>query len=218
MNLKVAIVDDHPLFSDGLNYYLSSIDLVEEVKLYANGKEFMHDIMAGEKPDLVFMDINMPVLDGIDTTRSLRKKSHEIKVIAISSLDSLEHIELMIEAGANGYITKSLTAEEIETAINAVLKGDSYFSSNVIATLTQKNIQRALDAKIVIESISEREMQVLKLICLGDNRYEISSKLYISERTVDKHRQSLLQKTDCENSVQLLLFCIKNRIVDINKR
>ncbi|MCG8579823.1 MAG: response regulator transcription factor [Bacteroidales bacterium] len=217
MKLKVAIVDDHPLFSEGLKYYLSSVASVNEVKLYSNGKEFLYDSVRGEKTDLVFMDINMPVLDGIDTTKAIRQSNSEIKVVAISSLESIEHIEQMIDAGANGYLTKSLSANEIELAIETVIKGNSYFSSNIISVLTKKNLKRTFDSKQLINMISEREMEVLKLLCQGFDRNKISDLLYITERTVDKHRQNLLEKTNCDNTVQLLLFSLKNNLVSINE-
>ncbi len=216
MKLNIAIVDDHQLFAEGLKYYLSSLDRIDNISYYESGTSFINVINDIEKPDVIFMDVCMPGKDGIETTRDVRKLTTDIKIIGISSLDSIEHIESMIEAGADGYLLKSSSVEEIELSINETLKGNSYFSSNVLATLTKRNIKRTLDAKHMIEKISEREMEVLRLVCSGYDRFKIAEILHISERTVDKHRENIMEKTGSENGVQLLIFSLKNNLVTLH--
>lgn len=216
MKLKVAIVDDHPLFSDGLKYYLSSTDDIYKIQLYSNGKEFLDAASMGLDIDLVFMDVYMPVKNGIETTKELKECKPDVKVIAISSLESVEHVEAMITAGADGYLLKSSSISEIETAISEVRKGNSYFSANIICQLSKRNVRRTIDTVQVVNKISEREMEVLKLICSGYDKYKIGEILCISERTVDKHRENILEKTGCENVIQLMIFSIKNNLITLN--
>ncbi len=216
MKLNVAIIDDHHLFAEGLKYYLSSLDLIDEIKYYESGNHFIEVIDDIEKPDIIFMDICMPGKDGIETTREIREITTDIKIIGMSSLESVEHIEGMIEAGADGYLLKSSSLGEIEISINEVLKGNSYFSANVLATLTKRNIRRTLDAKYMIEKISEREMEVLRLVCSGHDKAKIAEILHISERTVDKHRENLMEKTGSENAIQLMIFSLKNDLVRLH--
>ncbi|MCG8580374.1 MAG: response regulator transcription factor [Bacteroidales bacterium] len=215
MKLKVSIVDDHPIFREGLKYYLSSILSIKEIRLYPNGEDFIFSAHRGVKVDLVFIDINMPKLDGVETTKLLRQLNSDVKIIAISSIESVGYVEQIIEAGANGYLTKSLAVDEVEKALDTILKGNCYFSSNIIVNLTRSCVQRTFNVKNHVEQISKREMQVLRLICQGSTREQISKVLGVSHRTVDKHRQKLLEKTDSENTVQLLLYSFRNKIITI---
>jgi len=216
MKLNIAIVDDHRLFADGLKYYLSSLEQVDNIDYYEGGSEFINNINAGVVPDVVFMDICMPVKNGIETTKEAKGLNGEIKIIAMSSLLSVEHIEGMIEAGANGYLLKSSSIEEIEMSIKETMKGNDYFSSNVLTTLTKRNIRRTLDTMQVVNKISDREMEVLRLICSGYDKFEIADMLNISDRTVDKHRENIMEKTASENVIQLMIFSLKNNLVTIN--
>lgn len=216
MNLKVAIVDDHPLFSDGLKYYLLSNNKIGNIEMFPNGEVFLDAMTNGLSVDLVFMDIIMPVKDGMETTKELKANYPAIKVLGISSMESIEHIEAMIESGADGYLLKNSSVHELDSAINEATKDNYYFSPNVMAILTKRNIRRTFDTKKIVDKISEREMEVLRLICSGYNKYQIADMLYISHRTVDKHRENILDKTGSENVIQLMTFSLNNNLVTIN--
>ena len=215
MKMKIAIVDDHPLFREGLKFYLSSHHTVSSVVAYYDGEDCVDSIVTDGIPDLIFMDILMPRLNGIETSKWLKKNHPEIKIIGMSSLEDIKYIEGMINADVSSYLLKDATAEEIDIALLETLKGRNYFSPKILILLAKKNVNRTIDSQMVISKISPREMQVLKLICSGYSREYISDKLGIAEKTVDKHRENLMDKTGSDNLIQMMIFSLKNQLVTV---
>jgi DNA-binding NarL/FixJ family response regulator len=155
------------------------------------------------------MDINMPIVDGVEATRRALEKYPELKVLVLSMFGEVDYYNTMIDLGVKGFILKDIDNEELIEAIRKVNNGGSYFSQELLLQLIKnKPGSDQVD-------LTRREKEVLELICLGLSNQEISDKLFISQRTVERHRSSLLFKTDSKNSVSLVIFAIKNNLVKI---
>ncbi len=214
--MKIAIVDDHPLFREGLKFYLLSRKLADSVVAYSDGRECVDLIETDGLPDLIFMDVLMPRLNGVETSQLLKEAYPRLKIIGISSIEDVKYIEEMINADVSSYLLKDATADEINFALSETIKGRNYFSPKILVLLAKKNMHRTLDGQAVISKISSREMEVLKLICRGYNRPYIAKKLGIAEKTVDKHRENLMDKTGSDNLIQMMIFSLKNQLISVD--
>ncbi|WP_320112157.1 response regulator transcription factor [Draconibacterium orientale] len=205
--LKIFIVDDHSLFREGLRFLLSTWSRVEEIYEAQNGLELLK-VVENIQPDIVLMDIEMPELNGIDATLELQKLLPEVKVIALSMYANDDFYTDMIHAGAKGFLLKDSKFEDVQQAINEVYEGRNYFSpailTSIINTISEKN---STDQQ---KEISKRESEVLYNICKGLSNQEISDLLNISKRTVDKHRENILLKTQSKNTAELVIFAVRN--------
>lgn len=211
---KLFLVDDHLIFREGLRNLIEVEGIGEVVGEASNGKEFL-DSLKTVSPDLVLMDISMPVMDGIEATHKALDVNPELKVMALSMNGDEEYYYKMIEAGAKGFLLKDSGIREIEKGIHSVLEGDSYFSNELlrrIITNLGKPVEKKKDSK---ELLSNREHEVLIEICNGHTNEEIGEKLFISQQTVKGHRSNLLSKTNCKNSASLVMFAIKNKLVEL---
>ena len=210
--VSVILVDDHQLFRQGLTLLLNNLPYINEVVEAADGNEFI-SLLAHKHPDIVFMDIDMPRMNGIDATVKALQMFPEINIIALSMYGDEDYYTKMIDAGAKGFILKNSGIQEVESAMNHVLAGKNYFSQEIMSGLLQ-NINRKKEAPKSTE-LSEREIEVLYQICKGLSNHEIANTLNISKRTVDKHRENLLSKTISKNTAGLVVFAIKNGIVEV---
>ncbi|MFW5886238.1 MAG: response regulator [Bacteroidota bacterium] len=212
---QVVIVDDHTLFRKGLNALIEHIPNVVVVGEASNGLDFL-ELLKVKKPDLVLMDINMPKMNGIEATREAIKKYPGLNVIALSMYGDELYYHKMIEAGVKGFLLKDADCSELEDAIFHVINGRNYFSQellqNVIASLENKKDMNEPISKI---KLSKREIQVVSLICMGLSTQQIAEKLFLSKRTVDRHRENLLLKTGCRNTASLVMYAIKNKLVNV---
>ena len=215
--IKVILVDDHEIFRNGLNSLLSSLGNVKIIGEATNGQEFLEKAET-LKPDIVFMDINMPVLDGIDTTESALKKFPKLKIIALSTFGDNEYFNKMLNAGVRGYMLKSSRKNEFIEAIESVHTNDDYYYSNELLLNYSKNIinkQVEVIEKDKLPDLSRREKEILELVCKGKSNDEIAETLFISKRTVENHKTSMIQKTDTGNTVNLVIYAFKNKIIDL---
>ena len=212
--IKIVLVDDHSLIRDAIRAHLNAdnYQIIAEAK---NGKEALA-IMEKDKPDIVFMDINMPELDGIKTTREIKKNYPQVEVIALSMLQESQYIRQMFEAGAKGYLLKNCSEEDLRKAIEHVLEGKVYYSPEVSDSLIQGFVQpkQTTSGGSVSVKLTNREKEVLSLIAQEFSNREIAEKLFISIRTVDAHRRNLLEKTGSKNAAGLTLFALKMGLVD----
>ena len=209
---KVHLVDDHKLFREGLKLLLENLDYIEKVNESSNGEDFLQSIQAGI-PDIVFMDIEMPVKDGITATAEAVKLFPSLNIIALSMYGDENYYTSMINAGAKGFMLKNSGMQDIENAMHNVIAGNNYFSPEILNRLIngfgkKKNTNCS-------EELSEREQEVLFHICKGFSNQEIAQKLFLSKRTVDKHRENLLSKTNSKNTAGLVMYAVKNNIVDV---
>jgi len=214
-NIWVAIIDDHELFASGLAMVLNKIRGISVSFIALNGVDLFKKIETSEKtPDVILMDIEMPKMDGIDATKKLKAKYPNIKVIILTMHTRESYIIYLLKLGADGYLFKNAKPKELEMAILSVYEDDKYFTTKV-HNLTAKALSRKRIAKPKLTlggAITEREAEVLTLICKGKKNYEIAAILFVSKRTIDSHRQKLLQKTEARNTAELIKFAIKNNL------
>jgi len=210
--ISVIVVDDHQLFREGLKLLLNVIPEIGEIYQASDGIEFLK-ILEEVTPDIVLMDIDMPKMDGIEATRKALDRYPDLKVIALSMFGDDEYYMKMIEAGAKGFIVKNSDIEIVEQAISKVMDGQNYFSSDVMATLVMHLNQRKNEE--LKNELSERESEILYLICKGFSNQEIADSLFLSKRTVDKHRENILFKTNSKNTASLVLYALKHGIIQL---
>lgn len=204
--IAVYLVDDHVLFLEGIRFLLSSLDSVAAVFEAHNGQELLESF-SQHQADLVLLDIEMPGMNGIEAARELKQSYPEVKIIALSMYSDEQYYAGMIEAGADGFLLKNSNFSVVKRAIDEVMSGRNYFSQEIVQSLV-KNRQKPGEPSQP-HPITERETEVLRLICEGLSNAEIAEKLQLSRRTVDKHRENLLEKTHSKNTVALVLFAIK---------
>ncbi len=207
--ISLAIADDHEIFRKGLRIILNELDQVKVLGEAQNGNELL-EILKHHDIDLVLMDIRMPVMDGIEATRKIVEKYPQTRVIALTMFEEISYFNQMIEAGADGFLLKKTNKDELELAITTVMNGDNYFSEEFI---NKVNRTQRPGAKLIDIDLTDREQEVLELICKGMSNAEISKYLGVSARTVDGHRAHLLEKTGAKNSPHLVMFAIKNGLI-----
>lgn len=212
--IRVIIVDDHKIFRAGLAMMIREMKEVILAGEAGNGVEFI-ELLKQTPADIVFMDIQMPEMNGIDATRAAMELFPALNVIALSMHDEREYLEKMLVAGAKGFLLKNTGLDELEKAIHSVMEGNNYFSVELMTLLAQSMSSRNGGSNERAISFTEREKEVLELTCRGFTTNEIAGKLFVSDRTVEKHRASLLEKTGSKNTVNLILYAIKNRLVII---
>lgn len=214
MNEKICIylVDDHNLFREGLRLLLSKVPFIGKIHEASDGQEFI-DNLKQVNPDIVLIDIEMPVLNGIKATRKALELRPELRIIALSMYADESYYTNMIEAGAKGFLLKNSSFEQVQHAIKDVYEGKSFFSQEIMEGLI-KNINRK---KVIKQGtdLTEREVEILYHICKGLSNQEIADQLFLSKRTVDKHRENLLLKTGSKNTASLVIYAIKNGVIEL---
>lgn len=215
--VNLLIVDDHRLFRNGLKALLKELDYIGEIGEASNGKEFLN-YLETNKVDIALVDINMPIMNGIDATKIATARYPNVSVIALSMLNDEDYYFKMINAGAKGFILKDSGSDELTEAIEAIMHGQSYFSQdllrNIILSLST-NVKPETDKSSEEVKLTEREQDVLEEICKGLSNLEIAEKLCISSRTVERHRANIFEKSGSKNAVGLVMFAIKNNLVKI---
>lgn len=210
--IKIALADDHQLFRNGLKILLGSFNEFEVVAEASNGNELLRALETSPA-DIVLMDISMPEMDGVEATGILSRQMPGTRVIALSMYGEEEYYYRMVDAGAKGFILKDSDITDVHDAIIAVHKGGNYFSQELLYHVINRIKNREQEVKS--SSLSKREKEILLKICEGLSNHEIADSLFISKRTVDKHRANLLAKTGSKNTASLILYAIKNRLIEI---
>lgn len=209
--IRVVIADDHEIFRQGFKSMMTRQEELEVVGEAENGQALL-EVISIVKPDLVISDIKMPVMDGVDATREIKKHYPDIKVIALSMFNDDNLIVDMLHAGASGYLLKDANQEEIVKASNIIFNGGKYYcrdTSDKINALIESNVfnpyKKGQDVRF-----SEREVQVIQLICEQLTTKEIAAKLDLSQRTIDTYRDTIQQKTQSKNMVGVALYAVKH--------
>jgi len=213
MKTKVIVVDDHELFRKGVVMVINRMENTEVVGEAATGKAFLH-LLNSVVPDVVFMDIKMPELNGIDATTEAVQRYPNMKVIALSMFGEEEYLQKMINAGAVGFLLKNSSIQEIENAIRLVMDGKNCYSNELLGYFTNKYISKNMDESSNVQ-LTRRELEVLDLVAKSMSNQEIADKLFVSKRTVDGHKANLIQKTGSKNIVDLLIYALKAGLVKI---
>jgi DNA-binding NarL/FixJ family response regulator len=208
--IKIAIVDDHDLFREGIRLVLGQIENFEVIFDSSNGNSFI-DFLQNTVPDVVLMDINMPVIDGIETTRKAIALCPSLNVIALTMFSDTTHYTQMINAGIKGFILKKSNKFELLQAITTVDSGGNYFSQEILQKLAFQSVNFSADSN----RLTQRELEVLNFVCKGATSQEISDKLFISVKTVEVHRTNIFRKSYVKNSSELIVWAIKNNYFSI---
>lgn len=212
--LKIILVDDHEMFRNGIKSLIEQENIGEIVGEAKNGEEFLQ-VLNRITPDIVLMDIDMPKLNGIEASEMALSKNSNLNILILSMYDDYSHYSRLIVAGVKGFISKSCGKSELERGILDVANGESYFSSdllrNLVVELNKPKEYHNGEGNIV--TFTNREEEILKLICQGYNSNEIAEKIFLSNKTVDNYRSKLLEKTGAKNSVGLVIYAIKNKII-----
>lgn len=220
MHKKILLVDDHQLILDGITAIISELNEFDIVGSAVNGKEALRliDIL---NPDIVLMDIDMPYMNGVEACRVIKSNYVTVKVIILTMHNEVSLIRKLMQIGADGYILKSSDRAEFYNALCTVSKGKKFFSAEVTENLAFDSVQdkmtvlRENDEDIAkLARLTEREIEVLKLISEGLSNKEIGENLFISHRTVDTHRTNLMKKLDAHNIASIIKFAIKNGLTD----
>ena len=214
--MKILLVDDHKLIRDAINSYLEDDEQFNVVGQVSNGQEAI-DFLAGELVDVVMMDINMPVMDGVVATEEIVKLWPDVRVLALTMMNDNQHIKKMMNAGALGYVLKNCTEEEVKEALTVVATGETFYSEEVTETVMASMMKKKpmKSSHMVVDiPLTEREKEVLRLIIKEYTNQEIADALFISPRTVDAHKRNLLEKTGSKNVAGLVLFAIDKQIFE----
>jgi DNA-binding NarL/FixJ family response regulator len=208
--ITVAIADDHALFRKGMAALIRNFEGMRLVMEAGNGKEML-DKLKGKQPDIVLMDLEMPVMDGLDATAEIVKRYPDVKVIALSQYDESNLIAHMMKHGARAYLLKTADPEEVEDTIWTVMEKGVYYNEAVSVAMHKglsggKPLKPGFDP---LHELTERELVVLKLVCKGFTSVKIAERLNISPRTVEKQRKAILHKTGCTNTAELVAWAIK---------
>lgn len=208
---RIILVDDHSLFRNGLHGLLDRCGGFRVVAEAGSGEEFL-ELLPGTDADVVFMDFSMPGIDGAQATERALLLRPELKIVTLSMFGEESYYTRMVEAGAKGFLLKDSDIGEVIEAVETVLAGGSYFSAQLLSSIAQRMRTRETEAD---EPLSSREREILVAVCRGLSNQEIAEELFISKRTVDKHRANILEKTGCKNTASLVVYAIKNGIVDL---
>lgn len=213
--IKYAIADDHKIFRQGLRFALSDESAIECIGEADNGISLLQ-LLEKEQPDVVLLDLKMPEMDGMQTTQEIRKLYPDMKIIMLTMFDDEHFIIHLMENGANGYLIKNAEPDEIKTAIRSAYETGYYFNDLVSNTMLKSLVKKEKASPRFKQEIklNERETEVLKLICQEHTAAEIGEKVFLSARTVEGIRANLLEKIGVRNTAGLVLYAVKNGIVE----
>lgn len=211
MNYRIVLVDDHALFRMGLRGLLEHSTDCRVVAEASSGEEFLA-MLQGLEADVVFMDFSMGGMDGAQTTEQALARRPDLRIITLSMFGEESYYSRMVKAGARGFLLKDSAIDEVIEAIEAVMNGDSYFSPRLLQSIS-RNLHSHIDDND--EALSQREREILVAICSGLSNQEIADELFISKRTVDKHRANILEKSGCKNTAALVVYAIRTGIVEV---
>ena len=212
---KIILVDDHTLFRNGLKLLITNTPNFRVIAEASNGKEFIDLLSKEEKPDVVLLDIAMPEMDGIEAAAIALEKYPDLPIITLSMYGEEDYYFKMVSLGVKGFLLKNSDIHEVCSALESVVEGGTYFSQELLFNLVSNLRSSSLAGTEDNSMLSERELEILLLICKGFSNQEIADELFISKRTVDKHRANILSKTNCKNTANLVVYAIKNRLVEI---
>jgi DNA-binding NarL/FixJ family response regulator len=207
--IHVLVADDHKLFRDGLVATLKHIRSVGLIHQASNGREVL-EILKTKNCHIVFMDINMPLMDGVEVTRKISASHHAVKVIALSMHDDQKYVVEMYDAGASGYLLKDTDRQELTEAIEIVMSGRNYYSPSISGKLVDQAIIRSKNTIPSNDALTDREIIVLQYIYQEFTNKEIAEKMNISEKTVENFRSALMNKTGAKNVASLVKYAIRH--------
>lgn len=209
---KVIVADDHSFFRKGVMFAVNRMPNFEVVAEATSGLDVIEKLK-NNKAQVVLMDIKMPVMDGIDATKEIKRKYPDIDIIALTMHGDEAYIESMLSAGAKGYMLKDAESEDLEFALKSIVEGKQYFSQSIIPQLTSSFLNR--NKEKTTTELTNRELEILSLICKGFSNSEIADQLNLSHRTITTHRTNIYAKLNVKNTASLISYAIKSNLVDL---
>lgn len=217
--IKIALVDDEELFRKGILFLLEREENIEIIFEASNGQDLLEFMLNSKnKPDIIMMDLKMPLLNGVEATKIINKDFPNTKVIALTSYNTKSFIANMIEVGASSYLIKSATPQEMIDTINEVSKKGFYYNENVLQVIQDDVLLNGKNSRSIFDEdfLTTREKEVLQCICNQLSTFEIADKLFLSARTVEGHRNNIIIKTQVKNVAGLVVFAIQNKIIQLD--
>lgn len=211
-SINLLIVDDHQLITEGLSQILKSEKIIGEIQTANNGKEALEKILI-DSIDCVIMDINMPVLNGIEATKVIKKENPKIKIIVVSMLCDASIVSKMLKAGADAFINKDTGKAELLKAIDKVMNGEKYISPGISNNLFTHFNDRKISGPKNEKHLTVREIEIIGYIAEGLTNHEIADKLFLSTVTVDTHRKNMLAKLHLKNTASLIKYAADHKLL-----
>jgi DNA-binding NarL/FixJ family response regulator len=213
--LKLILADDEPLFRNGISFILQREEDIEVIFEASDGVQLLEYLKAGNpQPDIIIMDLKMPLLNGVDATKIISEEYPEIKIIALTSYNTKLFIANMINTGAASYLVKNTTPQNLLTTIREVAAKGFYYDEHVLEVLREE-MHTLKRSSFDNWELTAREREIIKLICMQLSTKEIADKLFINHRTVEGHRNNLLLKTQSKNMAGLVVFALQNDIIQL---
>ena len=215
--IRVLVVDDHAMFREGIRALLEGYDDVEVVGEATTGREAIEKVHQ-LAPQVVLMDIAMPVMGGLEATRRIQKESPDARVLVLTQYEDSEYILSLLRAGARGYISKIATASELVSAIRALHKGQYFLYPSAATTLIEEYLMRVGGGKTEYERLTDREREILQLVAEGRTNSEIAGGLFISVKTVLRHRTNIMEKLGFHNRTELIKYAISKGLIEMPRK
>lgn len=214
--IKIVLVDDHRIFRDGLKSLLSEVDFIEVTGEASDGNELL-EMLKTIKPDLAIVDISMKGLSGIEVSKRIASFYPDVKIMILSMHTNEEFVVNAIKAGVKGYLSKDTSKEELLDAIKIIYEGGECYSKLVSENFLKSYIKKVKAEQSLVENktLTLREIEILKLAAIGLTNKEIADKLFISTKTVDCHKNNIVQKLKLKNTAEMVLYAVKNRIIEV---
>lgn len=213
MSIKVMLADDHVLMREGIRQLLEFDGTISVVAEANNSVECMEQLLSVH-PDILLLDINMPVMNGIEVLQEIKKKNISVKVLVLTVHNEVEYLLKAVDIGVDGYIMKDAESAELKNAINCIMQGETYIQPSLVPALNNRLVSRDID-KEKINSLTKRELEVLIEVANGMFNKEIATSLNISERTVKNHISNIFKKIDVSDRTQAAVFAIKNNLIKL---
>ncbi len=211
--IKIMIADDHSMIREALKNLLELDGDIEVIAEAENGEECLN-ILKNTKPDILLLDINMPVMNGLEVLNSLKMQKNKTKVLVLTVHNEIEYLIKAVEIGINGYVLKDSESAELKKAIYRIVNGETYIQPNMIPAMKAKKMEKNKDQEM-IDELTRREVEVLKMLAIGMYNKEIAENLDISERTVKNHVSNIFKKIEVTDRTQAAVFAIRNNLIDI---
>ncbi|MCX6231808.1 MAG: response regulator transcription factor [Bacteroidetes bacterium] len=214
--IKIILVDDHRLFLDGVKSLLSEVEHIDIIAEATSGFELLN-LLKLLTPDLIMLDISMKGLSGIEVSKQLTEQYPEIKILILSMHTNEEFVLNAIKAGVKGYLSKDTSKEELLEAIEIIYNGGEAYSKLISENFLKSYVKKFKAEQMLIDSktLTVREIEILKLAVVGLSNKEIADKLFISTKTVDSHKNNIMQKLKLKNTAEMVLYAVKNKIIEV---
>lgn len=215
--INIILVDDHQMFRDGVKSVLSDEANISVIGEVGNGQD-LYTLLENTKADLIITDISMPDISGIEITKFVSENYPEIKILVLSMHSNEEFITKALSSGANGYLPKDTSMNELLEAINTIYHGENYFNKDISNTILKSIINKSKTKSDTekIESLTKREKEIIRLVVEGLSNKEIAGKLFISIRTVDSHKTNIMHKLNLKSSVELVKYALKRNLAKLD--